>query len=78
MITATSKETAFWNKVKAEIFPSSVVRQFSLSSSRQLISPCIEEMMRLLNKGKRSNYYILRKTVEEDGKKKVIKVEVKR
>ena len=54
-------ETYFWEKVKSEVYPNSMMRQFSLSRSRALIKPCVEEMLRVLNKGKRSNLFILRK-----------------
>lgn len=55
-------DSHFWEKVRSEVYPNPMVRQFSLSGkSRSLVRPCLEEMLRVLNKGKRSNQFILRK-----------------
>ena len=57
----TQGETYLWNKMKSSVFRNSQIMQFSLSAhSRLMIEPCINEMLRLLNKGKRSNLFLLR------------------
>lgn len=62
----TQGESYFWNKMKSNVYPSSTVRQYSLSAhSRLLIEPCINEMLRLLNKGKRTNLFLLREKQEK-------------
>ena len=55
-------EQYFWDKIRSEIYPNSLIRQYSLSGrSRSLVKPCLEEMLRSLNKGKRVNQFILRR-----------------
>lgn len=54
-------EQYFWDKVKSSVYPSPVMRNFSMSgASRAIIEPAVSEMLKLLNKGKRSNMFILR------------------
>ena len=62
----TQGETYFWNKMK-KVYPSSFVRNYSLSAhSRLMIEPCINEILRLLNKAKRSNLFLLRRKDNSD------------
>ena len=57
----TQGDTYLWNKMKSTVYKSSRIREDSLSGHARLrIGPCIEEMLRLLNKGKRSNLFVLR------------------
>lgn len=65
----TQGETYFWNKMKSNVFPSATIRQHSLSGhARLMIPPCVGEMLRLLNKGKRTNLFELKEKIKE-GKK---------
>lgn len=61
-------ETYFWEKVRSEIYPNPIIRQYSLSgASRSLIEPCLNEMLTALNKGKRSKPFILRRKFNSPG-----------
>ena len=72
-------EQYFWDKVRSEVYPSSFVRNYSLSGrSRSLVRPCLEEMLKALNKGKRTNQFILRrKFIPETANKKMSQIAIK-
>ena len=71
-------ESYFWNKVRSSIYKSSIIMKYSLSGyARLMIRPCVDEMLILLNKGKRSNYFVLRQKEKSNAvvKEKVRKEE---
>ena len=68
-------ETSFWDKVREEVYPNPIIRQYSIAGTgRMYIEPCVNEMLKALNKGKRKDFFILRrKFTPEEQKNKQIK-----
>lgn len=52
----------FWDKVREEVYPNPIIRNYSITGTgRMYIEPCVNEMLKALNKGKRKDFFILRR-----------------
>ena len=60
-------EEQFWNKIRSEVLSSSYLRQFGLAiKGREGIKVCADEILKLLNRGRRSNFFVIRRKKEEE------------